>query len=60
MNGEAFIAVLAIGFAAFIIFLVVQIVNGNRQSIWILAVIAAIVLLLVASFAFMVYSARGV
>jgi hypothetical protein len=60
MSGEQFVAVMGIGFAAFVVWLVVQISNRERWAIPIAVGTGVCVLLIVAIFAYIISTSIGV
>jgi hypothetical protein len=59
MSGEQFVAVMGAGFAAFVVWLVAQIINRERWAIPIAVGSGICVLLVAAIFADMMWTMRG-
>jgi len=58
MSGEQFLTVLGVGFGAFIVWLIAQIINRERWAIPVAVGIGVCVLLIVAIFAHIIWTMR--
>jgi len=60
MSGEQFIVALSVGFAAFVVWLIVQIINRERWAIPVAAGLAVAVIVILAVFAHLIWTSKGV